>query len=89
MQTEDLQLPKFGGTKLLITVIFALALKTASSCLICCHNHPSSNTKPSQADINLTRKLVEGGKLLDIRVLDHIILTEGDNYFSFADEGLI
>lgn len=70
-------------------VIFALALKTASSSLICCHNHPSSNTKPSQADINLTRKLVEGGKLLDIPVLDHIILTEGKEYFSFANEGLL
>ena len=69
-------------------VIFALALKTASSALILCHSHPSGNTKPSQADINLTRKLVEGGRLLDINVLDHIILTD-EEYFSFMENGLI
>ena len=69
-------------------VIFGTALKSLSSAIILSHNHPSSNTKPSQADINLTKKLVEGGNLLDIKVLDHIIVTE-DEHFSFLDEGLI
>lgn len=69
-------------------VIFALALKTASSSLILCHSHPSGNLKPSQTDIQLTRKLVKGGKLLDIAVLDHIILTE-ESHYSFADSGLL
>jgi len=46
------------------------------------------NTKPSQADINLTKKLVEAGKLLDISVLDHIIITDSES-FSFMDEGLL
>jgi DNA repair protein RadC len=69
-------------------VIFALALKTACCGIILCHSHPSGNTRPSQADINLTRKLVEGGKLLDISVLDHIIITE-ESYFSFCDECLM
>ena len=70
-------------------IIFATALKTLSSAIILAHNHPSGNTKPSQADINLTKKLVEGGKLLDIAVLDHLIITPEDGYFSFCDEGLI
>lgn len=69
-------------------IIFATALKAVCSAIILCHNHPSGNLKPSQADINLTKKLVAGGKLLDIAVLDHIILTE-DSYFAFLDEGLI
>lgn len=52
------------------------------------HNHPSSNLKPSQSDLTLTRRLVEAGKLLDLQVLDHIILTKR-GYFSFGDEGLM
>ncbi|HNX08401.1 MAG TPA: JAB domain-containing protein [Bacteroidales bacterium] len=56
--------------------------------MILCHNHPSGNIKPSEADIKLTRKLKDAGTLMDISVLDHIII--GDNtYFSFADEGLM
>ncbi|MFP5081389.1 JAB domain-containing protein [Pedobacter sp. JCM 36344] len=50
------------------------------------HNHPSSNLKPSQSDLKLTRRLVEVGKLLDLLILDHIILTKR-GYFSFGDEG--
>ena len=52
------------------------------------HNHPSGNLTASQADIDLTKKLKESGKLLDIQVLDHIIIA-GKKYFSFADEGLM
>ncbi|WP_207424971.1 JAB domain-containing protein [Pedobacter sp. SYSU D00535] len=69
-------------------LIFAAALKASASSIILCHNHPSGNLKPSQADINLTRKLKDGANLLEISVLDHIILTMFD-YFSFADEGLL
>lgn len=69
-------------------VIFSIALQTASTGIILAHNHPSGNTKPSDADRNLTRKLKEAGKLLDIQILDHIIIAP-DNYYSFADEGLI
>ncbi len=69
-------------------VIFGTALKALASAIIISHNHPSSNKKPSQADINLTKKLVEAGKLLDISVLDHVIITE-DESFSFMEEGLI
>lgn len=69
-------------------VIFSTALKSWASSIILCHNHPSGNIQPSQADIALTKKLIEGGNFLDIKVLDHIILTD-ESHFSFADEGLM
>jgi len=69
-------------------VIFQLALLRNSSSIIVAHNHPSGNLKPSAADISLTKKLVDAGKFLDLPILDHLIITE-DNYYSFADEGLI
>ena len=69
-------------------VIFATALKGNASSIILAHNHPSGNLKPSEADRQLTNKLAQAGKLLDISVLDHLIIT-AEEYFSFADEGLI
>ncbi len=69
-------------------LIFAGALKAGASGMILSHNHPSGNLKPSEADINLTKKLKAGGSLLEISVLDHIILTS-ESYYSFADEGLM
>jgi DNA repair protein RadC len=69
-------------------LIFKLALDELASGIILAHNHPSGNLSASQADLDLTRKLKEGGKLLDIQVLDHLIVA-GQKYFSFADEGLI
>lgn len=69
-------------------IIFALALKGVASGIIVAHNHPSGNLKPSQADIKLTRKLQDAGKLLDIMLLDHLILTP-DGYTSLSDEGLM
>lgn len=69
-------------------VIFATALKARATGIILAHNHPSGNLQPSDSDKALTRKLKEGGKLLDIAVLDHLIVTP-QNYISFADEGLM
>ena len=69
-------------------LIFALALTSLSSAIILCHNHPSGKTKPSEADKALTNKLKNAGEFLDIKVLDHIILTS-ESYFSFAEEGLL
>lgn len=69
-------------------LLFKQALEHSASSIILIHNHPSGNTKPSQADISLTKKAKEGGKFLDIPVLDHIIFTN-DSYFSFADEGIL
>lgn len=69
-------------------LIFTAALKTNAVSLILCHNHPSGSLKPSKADEELTQKIIAAGKFLDIRVLDHVIVSS-ESYFSFADEGLI
>ena len=69
-------------------VIFKAALDVLASGLILVHNHPSGNLKPSQADIELTKKMKESGKLLEIPILDHLIFAD-DGYFSFADESML
>ena len=69
-------------------IIFATVLKARAIGIILAHNHPSGNLQASGADLTLTRKLVEGGKLLDINVLDHLIIT-AHNYTSLADAGLM
>ncbi|AKD05763.1 JAB domain-containing protein [Pontibacter korlensis] len=68
--------------------VFVAALKACASGIVLCHNHPSGNPKPSQADLQLTKKIKQGGELLDISVLDHLILTS-ETYCSLADEGLL
>ncbi|TSA24349.1 MAG: DNA repair protein [Bacteroidetes bacterium] len=68
--------------------IFQAALKGNACSIILAHNHPSGNTKPSEADIRITGKIVEVGKALELPVLDHLILA-GDEFFSFADNGMI
>lgn len=70
-------------------VIFATALKTNGSGILVAHNHPSGKLSPSQADINLTRNLKEGGQFLDLPLLDLLILTKDGSYYSFADEGML
>jgi len=77
-----------SGTIVDTKLLFSVALKCNSSSIIIAHNHPSGNLKPSNADLELTKKLKEAGKLLDVSVLDHLIITK-DGYLSFADEGLI
>lgn len=69
-------------------IVFATALKSRASGIILSHNHPSGNLTASQADIDLTRKMKEAGKFLEIQVLDHIIMTS-EHYYSFADDGLM
>jgi DNA repair protein RadC len=69
-------------------LILAAAIKGLSVSIILGHNHPSGNLKPSRADEELTTKIKEAAKYLDIKVLDHIIVTI-EGYYSFADEGLI
>jgi DNA repair protein RadC len=68
--------------------IFKLALDDKSTGILLFHNHPSGNRNPSESDNQLTKKLKEGGKLLDIAVMDHIIIVQSD-YFSYADEGVL
>ncbi|MEZ4772987.1 MAG: DNA repair protein RadC [Bacteroidia bacterium] len=69
-------------------IIFREAIHHLASAIILSHNHPSGNLTPSQADIEITRKLVSGGKVFDIQVLDHIIVSSR-GYYSFADQGLL
>jgi DNA repair protein RadC len=69
-------------------LIFVAALKSGACGLVLSHNHPSGNLQPSQADIELTKRIKEGGKLLDIQLLDHLIITS-EGYCSFSDEGII
>ena len=69
-------------------IIFREALLHKSTSIILCHNHPSGAVLPSDADRGLTRKVVDAGMLMDIKVLDHLIITEHE-YYSFADEGLM
>jgi DNA repair protein RadC len=66
--------------------VFNKALEHNASSIILCHNHPSGNTEPSEADIKLTNKLKLGGEQLDLPVLDHVIIGD-EKYFSFKDEG--
>ena len=69
-------------------IIFAAALKANAVSILLAHNHPSQNIQPSQPDIELTKKLIKAGKLLNIHIIDHLIITPFE-YFSFADEGLL
>ncbi len=69
-------------------IIFQKALEELASSIILVHNHPSGNLQPSQADVQLTRKMKEAGKLLDLPVLDHVIFAN-QGYYSFADEGML
>lgn len=68
--------------------IFKEAYLLSSSSIICIHNHPSGNTKPSQNDISITKQLVEVGNILGINFLDHIIIGD-NNYYSFMEHGMI
>lgn len=84
------QISKGGITGTLVDtrIIYKIALEYNATSLILCHNHPSGVLQASDADKQITRKLKEAGKQLDVLVLDHVIVTE-TSYFSFADEGIL
>lgn len=77
-----------SGTVVDAKLIFKKALDVLACSIIFCHNHPSGNLKPSQADIDITRKLKKAGESLEIAVLDHLIISEM-GFYSFADEGIL
>jgi DNA repair protein RadC len=77
-----------AGTVVDAKVIFTKALLAGGHSIILAHNHPSGNLEPSEQDIKLTKQLVKAGDVLDIRVLDHLILTD-KGYYSMSDKGLI
>lgn len=75
-----------SGTVIDVRLILKNAIEKLASSIILCHNHPSGNKMPSEADDSITNKLVEGCKLLDIKVLDHIIIAD-TRFYSYTDEG--
>jgi DNA repair protein RadC len=83
------QLSKGGitGTLVDVRLVFKLALEAGATALVLCHNHPSGTLIPSDADKQITKKIKSAGDSLDVKVLDHLIITE-TKYYSFADEGI-
>ena len=77
-----------SGTVIDTRIILKKALDILASSIIVCHNHPSGNKQPSDADLKITEKLKKAAEMLEIKLLDHVIIAD-KSYFSFADEGLI
>lgn len=77
-----------SGTITDIRLILKYAIERSASAIILCHNHPSGNLRPSDSDLSITEKIIESGKLMEINILDHLIVSDS-KYLSFADEGLI
>jgi DNA repair protein RadC len=77
-----------SGTSVDIKLLFKSALEQTSSAIILAHNHPSGQLKPSQADKQLTHKIIEAASLFEIQISDHLIVSS-KTYFSFADEGIL
>lgn len=78
-----------GGTNATVVdlkLVFATAIKGRADSIILSHNHPSGNLKPSTRDVELTKQFKAAGDLLEIKVLDHLILSPDGGYYSFADE---
>ena len=78
-----------SGTVTDVRLIFQAAIKANASGIIVCHNHPSGNLNPSESDTKITRKIKDAGTIMDIQLLDHLILTTENSYYSFADNGLL
>lgn len=77
-----------SGTVTDVRIILQYALKANASAIVLCHNHPSGNLQPSDADLKITSKLKEAAMIHEINLLDHLIITAG-NYYSMADMGSI
>jgi DNA repair protein RadC len=81
-----------GGTSGTITdvkIIMQYAIKGNASGIIISHNHPSGNLNPSESDTRITQKIKQAGEILDIQLLDHLIITADNEFYSFADNGLL
>jgi len=76
------------GTVVDLRILFKMALEKNATAVILVHNHPSGKLQPSEADLTITKKIKEAGKIMDINILDHFIITEYD-YYSFVDNGLL
>ncbi len=88
IRTEQISIGGISGTIADNRMIFKLAIEHLSSSIILVHNHPSGQLTPSRADLDLTKQIVNAGKIMDIPILDHIIFTD-HGFYSFQDEGQI
>ncbi|WP_027138471.1 RadC family protein [Gaetbulibacter saemankumensis] len=88
IQKDQLSKGGITGTLVDVRLVLKTALSVVATGLILVHNHPSGALKPSEADKQITQKLKLASESLDIKVLDHLIITE-NAYFSFADEGIL
>jgi DNA repair protein RadC len=78
-----------SGTVVDVRLILKEAILSKASAIILCHNHPSGELRPSEADKQITEKIKQSAKIMDIAVIDHVIIGNNGKYFSFCDEGLI
>ncbi len=85
---ENVSVGGVSSTHIDVRIIAKRAIELLASAIILCHNHPSGNIKPSEADIHITKKMQQTTDCFDCAVLDHIIIA-GKSYYSFADEGLL
>ncbi len=88
IQKKQISIGGKTGTLVDARIVFKSALEFGATAIILAHNHPSGSLTPSQCDKNITKKIREGGVNLDIKLLDHVIVTEKD-YFSFADDSIL
>jgi DNA repair protein RadC len=84
----DISKGGIGATYVDPRIVFVSALKARASAMVLCHNHPSGEFKPSEADKDLTRRLIQGGKVLDIQIFDHLVVGK-HGYYSFGDDGIL
>lgn len=92
MKPVHLQLVAMGAINycpVSVPELFKAALLSNASNILLFHNHPSGDVTPSNEDIQLTKRVVDAGKLLGIPLLEHIILGEGDNFYSFREDGIL
>lgn len=87
LQKKQISIGGKTGTMVDARIVFKAALEFGATAIILAHNHPSGSLRPSQSDKSLTQKLKLAGDTLDIKLLDHLIITE-KSYFSFTDEGI-
>lgn len=90
-RTLSFSLMSVGGltsTMMDVRLVLRDALLSKATAMILIHNHPSQTLTASNADVTITKKVKEAGLLMDIKLLDHLILTQ-DNYYSFADDGVL
>ncbi|WP_117884178.1 JAB domain-containing protein [Aureibaculum luteum] len=85
----ELSIGGITGTLVDIRILFAIVLKSLTVGIILAHNHPSGNLNPSEADKELTQKIKKAAKYLDVKVLDHLIITPSGQFYSFADNGIL